>query len=119
MYFVLCVSMSSLLFTWTFTTTVVDDPNMMVHQILSTPQHLRNPFGRITGSRSLAVASTLPAMPSSSRPIPAASVPIEKALLRKDSIVENTITPTSITDAVPKHLRIRDDQPIVQIINTR
>ena len=144
-WFLLCASLSFLLFTWTLTSTV--DRNRKLENGGPVIVDLHNPFSRITNSRDILgsasrnlhksvkkwkgllkapyhhLASTTPIHPESSVERSATqNVNNEEqstpSHLRIPPIIEaSTIVPG--VESIPANLRIPQDQPVVQVINTR
>ncbi|CAB9522524.1 expressed unknown protein [Seminavis robusta] len=107
LYFVLCVSLSALLFTWTVAKTV-DHTESSSGGFGGTTSFLRNPFRRVTMSRNMLQVSQSQQQQQHAH-LQLASQQALQQQRRDDDLSLN----------VPEHLRIPDDEPVVHIINTR
>lgn len=122
LYFVLCVSFSVLLFTWTVTSTIHQTRPLTEQQQQQVKTGLRDPFRRIAMSRDMLTAHNhqqtdkkKSEMPQQQQASP--RLRLQSGQLQSESN-KDLATPSTIAN-VPEYLRIPDDEHVVQIVNTR
>jgi hypothetical protein len=122
LYFVLCVCLSTLAFTWMMASTVDHGGHLTSYNafVASSLPNLRNPFQRVSMSRNMLQQSeeyeTHEIEPSQDQH----HQQTEAGQLGrpKKEQEQNTVVPFS-NSQVPVYLRIPDEEPVVQVISTR
>lgn len=119
LYFVLCVSLSALVFTWMLASTVERHHLPYNPFVASSLSNLRNPFRRVSLSRDMLQQSDDEQTHGAQQQQQQQRTEAEQLVGRsKQEQGQDTVVPFS-NSQVPVHLRIPDDEPVVQVISTR
>jgi hypothetical protein len=116
LYFVLCVSLSALAFTWMLASTV--EHNHLAYNPFdaSSLPNLRNPFQRVSVRRnSLQQSDEYQTQPQEEQQQQREEA---ERLVGRSREEQDTVAPFS-NSQVPNHLRIPDEELVVQVISTR